>query len=183
MAYFPQSMFCIVADSAKGLASLSIQYATFKFSLVRFAVTASLADMPRHTMIQSTRLFIQILRRLSGDAHSTWRKKLYTQRASTGPNQNTGPTESVGQWEVFIYSEWIWWVQVMDLLDLLDLIVNCMKTCLFAKSGPNRSSRPLNMQLLFETSIRIQWNTSRGPKSLGHHIIYNEFNWFWTSCL
>ena len=58
----------------------------------------------RDAVAHSTWLVSKFLRLLSGEAHSTWEKKLWTRRASTDPNQNTWPTESVGQWEVFIYS-------------------------------------------------------------------------------
>ena len=39
-----------------------------------------------------------------------------------------------------------------------------------AKSGPNRSSRPLNTQILLEISIRIQWKTSRAQKNKSKNI-------------
>ena len=39
-----------------------------------------------------------------------------------------------------------------------------------AKSGPNRSSRPLNMPLVLGVSIRIKWKTSRAPKKHQKHI-------------
>ena len=35
------------------------------------------------------------------------------------------------------------------------------KTVFFHESAPNRSSRPVNTQLLLESSIRIQWKTSK----------------------
>ena len=76
-----------------------------------------------------------------------------------------GSVNLVNGFDGFIeFTEWIWWNQVMDLLDLLDLVVNFMNICVWAKSGPNPSSRPLNMQLLPKIPIRIQRKASRTQK-------------------
>ena len=52
------------------------------------------------------------------------------------------------------------------MLNYIDnhLIMNFMTNMFRAKPGPNRSSRPLNTQLLLEMSIRIQWKTSQTPQ-------------------
>ena len=55
------------------------------------------------------------------------------------------------------------------MLNYIDLVMNFMKNMFRAKSGPNRSSRPLNTQLLLEISIRIQWKTSRAPTQNQKH--------------
>ena len=47
----------------------------------------------------------------------------------------------------------------------IDLLMNFIKICLFHESAPNRSSRPLNTQLLLEILIRIQWKTFQHPKN------------------
>ena len=41
--------------------------------------------------------------------------------------------------------------------------MNFINNMFRAKPGPNRSSRPLNMPLLLEIPIRLQWKTSRAP--------------------
>ena len=41
--------------------------------------------------------------------------------------------------------------------------------------GPDRSSRPLNTQLLLEISVRIQWKTSRTPTNQKHIKILRSY--------
>ena len=46
------------------------------------------------------------------------------------------------------------------------------ENCFFHESASNRSSRPLNTQLLLEISIRIQWKTSPTPNKIDKIYIY-----------